>query len=57
MTTYSIKLTIEGNGRNNVTSTTEKANSPVEAQQKVLERFGRLYRGKEITIISINPPQ
>jgi hypothetical protein len=55
MTTYSIKLTVEGNG-SSIINTTEKASSVEEARQKALDRYSRLYRGKEITIISINPP-
>jgi hypothetical protein len=55
MTTYSIKLTVEGNG--SIVNTTERTNNAEEARQKVLERFGRLHPGKEITIIAINPPQ
>jgi hypothetical protein len=55
MTTYSITLKIEGNG--SMVATTERADSAAEAEQKVLERFGRLHRGKNITVISIKPPQ
>ena len=55
MKTYNFKLKVEGS--DSIVNTTERANNAEEAQQKVLERYGRLYKGKTISIISINPPQ
>ena len=55
MKAYNFKLKVEGN--DSVVLATERANNAIEAEQKIRERYGRLYRGKEITIISINPPE
>jgi hypothetical protein len=57
METYNFKLKIEGN--DSIVLTTEKADNAYEAKQKVLERYGRLYREseKEITIISVDPSE
>jgi len=53
--TYSIMLRVEGNPSQ--ISTSEKASNANEAEQKARDRFGRMHPGKEITIISIKPPQ
>ena len=54
MTTYQIRFIMEGNGKNNVTNTTQQANNAEEALQKAKDR---LAKGKEITLISIKPLQ
>jgi hypothetical protein len=55
MKAYNFKLKIEG--QDSQVSTTERAENATEAEQKVLERFGRLYKGKDITIIYMNPKE
>jgi hypothetical protein len=52
---YNFKLKIEGQG--SPVATTERAENAVEAEQKVRERYGRLYNGKAITIIYMNPKE
>lgn len=55
MTAYNFKIKIDG--KDSIVLATERANNAIEAEQKLRERYGRLYQGKAITIISINPPK
>jgi len=52
METYIIRLKVEGNG-DTIINATEKANSEDEANQKALDRYSRVHKGKNITILSV----